>query len=471
MVLAALMAAGFLPVAAGEVRLILLHTGGLQGRYEQLLKVGPVYRQLRQEGARVLLLDAGGVLSPSEAAFASPDGGRSLAVSLFNRAGYHAWTLGGEDLAVPADLLTSYLREAGFPVLGANLHRPDTGRYLFQVQPYTTMRMGGVRIAVLGLSSGGSGMAVADPVAAARYYVPLLEGRADVVVLLTHLGFEADSTLAASVAGIDAIVGARPPPDVGPRMVNGVPIGYAREKGASLGRIDLALSEGKVVAGEAGQISLEGEPQAGEELAPALAGWTAEVDGETLPLAAVLGTSAGGFEAEGMGAPMGHLIADLLRAAVSADIGFVSSSNVNPYLPEGPIRVLDLFRIYGWPHEPVILSAKGRQIREFLEGNLEPPGEFFYPSGLSVVYDFTRPEGERIISVRVGEAFLEEEAVYRVAVESRIATRAGVQKGLGDLMEVSDRVDVGVPIRDLLARHIRAAKVIRGTHEQRVRPN
>ncbi len=454
-------------IEAEERTLTILHSNDFEGRFEQMLKVAPVFKRVQQEVGRVLLLDAGNALAPSEDAFVHPNKGGALTVALLNRAGYHAWTLGQRAFDRPVDRLTGYLRRAEFSVLGANLHRSETGRYLFQVQPYTVVRTGGLWVGVLGLGAGGRGVMVADPVAAARYFVPLLRRSSDVVVLLTHLGFEADSTLAASVPGIDVIVGRRSSGSLeSHREVNGVLIGQADRGGASLGRIDVTVSEKGVTGARSGLIPLEGVG----DPAAALEGWTAEVDGEAMPVAAVLGTASGGFgTASGMGSAMGHLIADLMRSSAKADMAFVAGTHVDPELAEGSIRVLDLYRVYAWSHRLVVLSLEGRQVHAFLGGGLETPGAFFYPSGLEVVYDLSRPEGERLASIRVGDGPLDPGKVYRVAVEDRIAGDGRAGKGLGDLLSPEDRVDTGVLVRDLLGRHIKTAGAIRGVAEERVR--
>ena len=451
---------------AAEITLTILHTNDLQGRFGQMLKVGMLAKQIQRKVGRVLLLDAGNALAPSEDAFVHPQRGGALTVDLFNRAGYDAWNLGRRDLDRSRDRLSGTLRGTTFPVLGANLHRAETGRYLFQVQPYAVVRFSDLRVGILGLSSGGGGVMVADPVAAARYYVPMLRQLSDLVVLLTHQRFEADSTLAASVPGIDLIVGGgyserapAPPPEV-----NGVLIRQAGEGGAFLGRIDLKVTEGKVTDGKGQPIALDGTVKGGADSEAVFGGWSAEVDGEKVELMAVLGTSAGGFGTSvGKGAAMGYLVADLVRTSAASDVAFIAASSVDPELPEGPIRVLDLYGIYAWPYRLATVSLPGRQVWAILEKGLSNPQAFFYPSGLEMIYDLSRPEGDRVVSVTVGDRPLDLEKGYRVAVEDGVAETGGA-----GLFGIATLEKSGVPIRDLLARHIKTAGVVRGEVDGRM---
>ncbi len=98
---------------------------------------------------------------------------------------------------------------------------------------------------------------------------------------------------------------------------------------------------------------------------------------------------------------MGNLTADLVRTRAASEVAFVAARGVRPELSEGPIRVLDLCRIYARPHRLVILSLDGQQVRELLEWSLRSPENHLYPSGLEVVYDPFRPAGERAVSVVV----------------------------------------------------------------------
>lgn len=460
--------ASLCPAGAAEddgVGLTILYTSGLQGQFDRMLGVAPLARQARQEGRWVLLLDAGDALSPSEAAFTHPDREGSLTVDLLNRAGYDGWLLGAVDLDRTSEALTGGLRQTRFPVLGANLHRPDTGRFLFQVQPYTVLRRQGVRIGIIGVSAGDGGVLRGDPGAAAWYYAPLLREQADVVVLLTHLGFEADSLLAVSVPGIDVIVdGALSPSREIPQRVNGVLICGNESGGGRLGRMDLTVSEGKVRDGVCRTDAISSVSGHSDDVVTALTGWTAQVDGKPMALTDVLGTSAGGFE----GAAAGHLIADLMRTTTASDMAFVLAASVGADLPEGPLRVLDLYRVYGRSHRLVTVFLRGGQVLALLARSLAPSGPLFYVSGMEVAYDRSVSEDEAMVSVTVGGQPLVRDKVYRVALEERLTGSGGAER-IAEILRPVERREIGVLIRDMLARHIQTVGVVRGAAETRTR--
>ena len=141
---------------------------------------------------------------------------------------------------------------------------------------------------------------------------------------------------------------------------------------------------------------------------------------------------------------------------------------MDPVLPEGPIRVLDLYRVYGWPHRLATAFLEGAQVYALLERGVAGPGPSLYVSGLEVVCDGAAPEGERVVSALVGGQPLVRERVYRVAVEEGMAGERDTG-WIAGILRSAERREMGVRIRDMLARHIQTAGVIRGTAEERIR--
>ena len=345
-----------------------------------------------------------------------------------------------------------------FTVVGANLHRLDTGRHLFQVQPYTILRSQGIRIGVLGLSAGVGNRKVEDALESAKYYVPLARKSADIVIVLSHQPFEADSILAVSVEGIDLIVGGFPrekasiPLQIGSTFVRHGSPGYG-----SLMRLDLKVDDKHIQEVTSTSIPLDVASSQGVE--STLQGWTTDLDGGPISLLDVLGTSAGGFgKSSSDGAALGFLIADLVRTSTDSDLALIGTRGIHPELDEGPISVLDLFQLYGLPDKAVIVALSGSQIKKLLEDGLEDLDSFVYPSGIKVTYNLSSPQGERVSSIALKGEPLNLEKSYRVAVEEG-----------NRLFEEEERKGEGDGIRDLLARHIKSAGVIRGLVDDRMK--
>jgi len=165
-------------------------------------------KQERQASARLLLLDAGDSLF-GDRFLGQQTQGKGV-VEAMNLLGYDAMALGGGDMRLGLDTLRQRMAEAEFPFLSANVVLSGT-ETLF-TEPYIIKEMGGHRVAIIGLTEPGAADAVQgavtvlNPIETARRYVAEVSGKASTIIVLSHIGVEADMKLAKEVEGIDLIV-------------------------------------------------------------------------------------------------------------------------------------------------------------------------------------------------------------------------------------------------------------------------
>jgi 2',3'-cyclic-nucleotide 2'-phosphodiesterase (5'-nucleotidase family) len=152
-------------------------------------------------------------------------------MAVMNAMGYDALTLGNHEFNFGSAIFTSVLKQAGFPVMQANV--TDDGRYgLAQVgvKPYIEKVVGpeNIKIAVMGignhrvpnyeLPSNIPGLTFTNPLVKAQELSTQLRPTNDVVVALTHIGFttdpksvevdtNVDTVMAVQTTGLDAIIG------------------------------------------------------------------------------------------------------------------------------------------------------------------------------------------------------------------------------------------------------------------------
>lgn len=150
--------------------------------------------------------------------------------------------------------MLALLHRSRFPWLAANLTVGDTGVAVPGVLPFIVRRYGDVRVGFLGLTAPRSagyaqtkGWTISDPIAVAKTHVPDVRKECDILIAVTHIGVDLDKELAASVPGIDVIVGGDshtflPEPLWVKNPVGvAVPIVQAGEQGVRLGRLDLTF--------------------------------------------------------------------------------------------------------------------------------------------------------------------------------------------------------------------------------------
>lgn len=168
----------------------------------------------RAASPNVLLLDAGNSIYGDENLTRSTQG--QVAIEAMNLIGYDAMALGAGDFRLGLEVLQTRIAEAQFPILSANVLKADTGQPF--VTPYVIKKVGGYRIAILGLTDIGeeaenilgddaNALKLLDPLEMARHTVAELRPQADLVIALSHLGTQLNRQLADTVPGIDVIVG------------------------------------------------------------------------------------------------------------------------------------------------------------------------------------------------------------------------------------------------------------------------
>jgi len=261
---------------AGQTwQLTILHTNDLHGMmlpfaYNGDERGGLARRAMMIKGIRaqvahsLALIDCGDVFTrgPWHTKFYGVPEIESL-----NAMGYDMLCIGNNEFKATAEtdsqgMLLALMRRSRFPWLAANLTVGTTGVPAEGVHPYIIRDFGGVRVGFLGLTAPRAkdyaqtkGWTIADPIEAAKQWVPIARKECDILIAVTHIGVDLnagpslDRDLAARVPGIDAIVGGDSHTFLTkPQLIDGpngrkVPIFQAGEQGVALGRADLTFEK------------------------------------------------------------------------------------------------------------------------------------------------------------------------------------------------------------------------------------
>lgn len=239
------------PAQAGELALTIFYNNDFHG-YEpgNLARQAWLVKQARAQGLNVLFLNAGDVFTRGQ--WHSTFFGE-LEFSQLNAMGLDAFTLGNNEFkATERDdtsqaRLLELIKLANFPVLCANVRYKADSRLLPGCAEYTIKTIQGVRIGILGVTANrvatygqAYGLKVDDQLQTAKAVFARMDPETDLELALTHIGFDQDLLLAASLPGLELIVGGdshtllpQPVP------IKGIPIVQAGgEANQYLGRLD-----------------------------------------------------------------------------------------------------------------------------------------------------------------------------------------------------------------------------------------
>jgi 2',3'-cyclic-nucleotide 2'-phosphodiesterase (5'-nucleotidase family) len=469
------------------VRLILLHTNDIHGQLEPMpaargggvlrgkdaggfAHLAAMVRGIRREaaasGAHVLLLDGGDIYQ------GTPIGNESKGASVvdaMNALGYDAGALGNHEFDFGRENLDALLERARFPVLACNMSGLDAVKpYVVIGKPRLPLRVaviGMITPATPGITARGAtkGLRFSDPAPAVRALVKEVE--ADLFVVVSHVGREGELALAADVPGLAAVLGGHShTPYV--QQVGRTMVIQTHTRALSLARVDLELDPKTWAVRDVKGDLLRVDPAATEPdpvVQEVIARYARSLDKR-------LGEAVGTITAPLARGPerhrscsAGNWMADVLRAAGEAEIGFMNKGGIRTELDAGKLTREDLYRLMPFENDVTAMDLSGADVRALIERHFTTVGALDW-SGLAVDVE---PRGERyrLVAVTVGGAPLDPERTYRVATNSYLASG-------GDgyaIFRKGENVTHGALMRDALADALAAASPLTPPEEQRQR--
>lgn len=351
-------------------------------------------------------------------------------IDFMNHCRFDAMTLGNHEFEWGIERLKALNVRARFPFICANLIDERTGSPPCYVKPYTIVKREGMKIGIIGLLTQQTYI-YADPrvIRHLTFLSPedcLRKSMASVrtqgvsvIIVLSHLGYDEDKTLAERVPGITCFIGGHThTPMMKPEIVRGTVIAQAGKNGMNLGRLELKLERktGRIIAFSGGLI-----PIITSRLEP-------DRDVEKIllpyqePIKALINTVVGRAEKDilnepvpgSQSTPLGNLACDAFRWSSGADMSLYKSDGMRSHLFRGEITKGTLYALIPFEQRVVTAELSGREIEALLEFAMESP---FYTqvSGITLLYDQKRPRGRRVTVILDNGKELRNETLYRLA--------------------------------------------------------
>ncbi len=182
-----------------------------------LARRATLLKNLQNQGGPVLAVDSGDLffdLTIDQAEVKKALTKARLIAQAYIKMGNVAVNVGDRDLSQGLDFLKQEAAQ-GLPLISANLVDVAQRRPIFP--PYVIREVSGKRIVFVGLlhspltpaieKSLEGKAAVEDPMETARKVMEELKGKADLVILLSDLGWDQDVMIAKEIAGVQFILG------------------------------------------------------------------------------------------------------------------------------------------------------------------------------------------------------------------------------------------------------------------------
>lgn len=454
-----------------------------------LARVATYVNQLRsQHGENVILLDNGDILQGQPVNYYSnyvDTTSANIAAQVVNYLRYDAQTIGNHDVETGHRVYDKWVSATHCPILGANVIDTKTNKpYL---KPYTILKRGGARIAIIGLLTPAipnwlgenlwSGLRFEEMVSSARQWMRVVkeQEKADIVIGLFHSGkdggittphYKEDAALAVAreVPGFDVVF-----------------FGHDHTRYADA----VTNSEGKLVACLDPANNAMSVAQADLQLVKKKGHWCVKesqwklVDVADLPVDndfvdhfsafnetvkayanRVIGTFENTISTRDSyfgNSAFNDLILNLELSITKADVAFNAPVSFDVAIKKGPVRVADMFNLYKYENQLFVMRLTGKEIRKALEmsydlwvNTMTSPNDhlllldsqtrgdqqrlgfknfsfnFDSAAGIDYEVDATKPNGQKVKVLKMsnGEPF-DENKYYKVAVNSYRANGGG----------------------------------------------
>ncbi|HOW55976.1 MAG TPA: 5'-nucleotidase C-terminal domain-containing protein [Syntrophorhabdaceae bacterium] len=447
--------------------------------------------QLRQEKPSVLLA-AGDMIQGNT--WANLFEGRP-SIEVMNAMGFDAMTVGNHEFDFGKAVLVKRVQEAKFPVLGANIEGLDS------LKPYTIKEVGGVRLGIIGIVTEDTPSATHPDNVEGLRFLPVaktvercigeLKGRADIIVVLSHIGYNADMALANSVKGIDVIVGGHSHTKTGKHIVVGnTIIVQAWEHGLVLGVLDLTVEDGKIVnaVSRLEEVSPQKIKKPREDVARIVDEYTRQVNEV---MGRVIGKASVDLDGENVRVRetnLGNFIADIFKKESGADATIINGGGIRASIKKGGINIKSIYSVLPFNNYIVAIKLTGKQVKDALEYGLSgieaKEGRFPQVAGLSFTYSTKQPAGSRIKDVFVNGKSIDPEKQYVVATNDFLAAggdgyqvfREAIRQSqdfaiIGGTIKSGNIVynDAGRWLRDVVVKAVEEKKNISPSVEGRIR--
>jgi 2',3'-cyclic-nucleotide 2'-phosphodiesterase / 3'-nucleotidase / 5'-nucleotidase len=281
---------------SSPVTFTILHTNDFHGQLEAsgsnpgMAKVATEVNKIRANATNVLLVDAGDEMQGSllsNLGDGTATGKGKPTIDVYNTMGYNVATFGNHEFDWGQVNLANRTAEANYPYVSANIVVNDTGNCAtagwttpsFIDAPFQVLTVGTapdtVKVAFIGVTTtetpiitvatATAGLCFKDPQVSIEHYYDQMKAQADVIVVLSHLGYTdggygygipviGDQTLAKNLNAankpVNLIIGGHSHTNMAPpaTVVGNTTIVQAYYNGRTLGRADVTVDTNGTVS-------------------------------------------------------------------------------------------------------------------------------------------------------------------------------------------------------------------------------
>ena len=380
------------------------------------------------------------------------------------------------DLVYGPKVFDSLLASLNYPMLAINCYNKETDKLVYD--PYLIREINGVKVAVIGITATIIDKTMPPHFSRGLYFtlgnkeLPLYidqvknKEKADLVLVLSHLGYPQELKLAREVDGIDILLSAHTHNRIYEAAeINNTIIFQSGCHGSFIGQIDLTLSDKKIVDYQHKLVVLDDSIKEDQTM-KAKIDQALKADREMLnELVGKTNTDLNRYTV--LEATMDNFLLQSLIDLTGAEVAFSNGWRYGAPIPKGAITVNDLWNIIPVNPPVSLVKLNGREIWDMMEEHLERPfaaapyqqmGYVKRALGLNLYFKIENPPGQRIQKLFIHGRPVDKDRIYQVVY----VTSQGVPDKYGHEQENLD-IHTIEALRKYLERHGTVDAELRGS--------
>lgn len=424
------------------------------GEIGGMARVATAIKSIRQkkDSANIILLDGGDTFSDDLLSNITKG---EIMIRLMNELNYDMMVLGNHDFDYGLDRTKELAKMANFPMRAANVVDLASNQPIFN-EPYKIVEAPNLQIAILpiayrntnltGNPKNMEGIRFDQGLSTIKKYLPELENKADLVVVLSHEGMAVDKLIADDSVGIDLIVGAHSHDYIEPPYKsNQTFVVQAMSDAAVLAETELIIRDKRLVDVRTKYHFLYADEwEEDEEILKIIEDYRARHKEELEEFIAVADTPIG--RQYKMESPFDKLVTNILKDEMNADVAFMPGVGYGITLQEEIVKE-DVIKLIPHNSKIITLNMTGQQLFDLLQQtatNLKPKdkmetvGGLLQSSGISFTLDLTKPQGERISNTLIKGVAIDLDKTYKVA------THSGMLNGIHKYSQFAEGTEIQV---------------------------
>jgi len=400
-----------------------------------LAYMGAIIKDIQKEAqGNYILLDGG---DWAQGTYESGLTKGKTVIDVMNNMGYDAAEIGNHEFDWSQKALDDMAGRADFTVLGANLIRESSG-ILKDIKPYTIKEVNGVKVGIVGVITPETaekakpknleGIKFENPFDTVSKYIPELKDKgADLIIVLSHQGVGEDNKrLALTVPGIDIIVGGHSHTLLEePLNVNGTLIVQAKKHSFYVGDLQVAIDpESKKIVSYKNKLlpvntqKITPDPEIEKIITPVIEE-AKKKKAEIVGLTEVNMTHPKHTCIESI---MGNIVTDGMREFTGSDIAMMNSGGIRDEILKGTVTFGELYRVLPFDDTVTTVDMTGKNLKSLLENSAKRVEGNLQVSGMTMTIDPKKPEGEKVVEVKVNGKPLEPDKTYSITLGVFLAT-------------------------------------------------